>query len=114
MGNILERSGIAADLYAMMQKWLGGLNGGLAVGTIFVCTIFAALVGVSGADPLNLIGILTPGDRVPAVAANRIVYRDGVPVAARVAGAVTYYHLGPDGQPASDDQREAVLKALRG
>ncbi|MCH8190494.1 MAG: DEAD/DEAH box helicase, partial [Chloroflexi bacterium] len=54
------------------------------------------LVGVSGADPLNLVGILTPGDRVPAVAANRIVYRDGVPIAARVAGAVTYYPSGPD------------------
>ncbi|MCH8195962.1 MAG: ATP-dependent DNA helicase, partial [Chloroflexi bacterium] len=73
------------------------------------------LVGVSGADPLNLVGILTPGDRVPAVAANRIVYRDGVPVAARIAGAVTYYRSGlDDGQPAPDDQREAVLKALRG
>jgi ATP-dependent helicase Lhr and Lhr-like helicase len=39
------------------------------------------LVAVSGADPLNLVGILTPGDALPAVAANRILYRDGVPVA---------------------------------
>ena len=49
MGAMLERSGIASDLYAMMQKWLGAVRGGLAVGTIFVCTIFAALMGVSGA-----------------------------------------------------------------
>jgi ATP-dependent Lhr-like helicase len=40
-------------------------------------------VAVSGADPLNLVGILTPGDAVPAVAANRILYRDGVPVAVK-------------------------------
>lgn len=44
------------------------------------------LVAVSGADPLNLVGIVTPGDRVPALAGNRVVYRDGVPLAARIAG----------------------------
>ncbi len=66
------------------------------------------LVTVNGADPLNLVGIIAPGERVPAVASNRIVYRDGVPVAARIAGAVTYY------QDVPDSEREAVLKALRG
>ncbi len=54
MGAMLERSGIASDLYAMMQKWLGAVRGGLAVGTIFVCTIFAALVGVSGAATVTM------------------------------------------------------------
>jgi ATP-dependent Lhr-like helicase len=39
------------------------------------------LVSLSGADPLNLIGIATPGDRVAALSGNRILYRDGVPVA---------------------------------
>ena len=34
---------------------------------------------VSGCDPLNLAGILTPGERVPAVLGNRVVFRDGVP-----------------------------------
>jgi ATP-dependent Lhr-like helicase len=38
------------------------------------------LVAISGADPLNLVGILTPGDAVAAVATNRVLYRDGVPV----------------------------------
>jgi ATP-dependent Lhr-like helicase len=42
-----------------------------------------ALVSVSGADPLNLVGIITPGDVVPALTPNRILYRDGVPVAVR-------------------------------
>ena len=38
------------------------------------------LVAVSGADPLNLVGILTPGDALPALSSNRVLYRDGVPV----------------------------------
>ncbi|HEU5260876.1 MAG TPA: DEAD/DEAH box helicase [Gemmatimonadales bacterium] len=38
------------------------------------------LAAVSGADPLNLVGIVTPGDTVPALATNRILYRDGIPV----------------------------------
>jgi ATP-dependent Lhr-like helicase len=40
------------------------------------------LITISAADPLNLTGIVTPGDRLRAVTANRIVYRDGVPLAA--------------------------------
>jgi len=38
------------------------------------------LIAVSGADPLNLVGILTPGDAVPALTTNRILFRDGVPI----------------------------------
>ncbi|HET9705550.1 MAG TPA: DEAD/DEAH box helicase [Vicinamibacterales bacterium] len=37
-------------------------------------------ITISAADPLNLSGIVTPGDRVAAVASTRITYRDGVPV----------------------------------
>ncbi len=43
-------------------------------------------VRLSAADPLNLVGITSPGGRVPAVTDNAVLYRDGVPVAARVAG----------------------------
>jgi ATP-dependent Lhr-like helicase len=46
------------------------------------------LVAISAADPLNLVGIVTPGDRVPALAANRIVYEDGIPLAVLEAGEV--------------------------
>ncbi len=46
------------------------------------------LVGISAADPLNLTGIVTPGDRIPALTSNRILYRDGVPVLAREAGQI--------------------------
>jgi ATP-dependent Lhr-like helicase len=46
------------------------------------------LVSVGGADPLNLTGILTPGERIPGLTSNRILYRDGVPVLAKEAGQV--------------------------
>ena len=38
------------------------------------------MVTLSAVDPLNLVGILSPGERVPAVPGNRVTYRDGVPV----------------------------------
>ena len=40
-----------------------------------------SLISLSGADPLNLAGILTPGPRLPALTGNRVLYRDGIPVA---------------------------------
>lgn len=45
-------------------------------------------VTISGADPLNLTGILTPGRRVASTTANRVLLRAGVPVAALEAGEV--------------------------
>jgi ATP-dependent Lhr-like helicase len=64
---------------------------------------------ISGADPLNLTGIVTPGERVAAVARNRILYRNGIPVAVQAAGEFTW--LGePD--PAKEwAARNALLKA---
>jgi ATP-dependent Lhr-like helicase len=41
----------------------------------------AQWTAVSGTDPLNLIGILTPGGRVPAISTNRVLYRGGNPSA---------------------------------
>ena len=48
------------------------------------------LVLVSACDPLNLLGTLLPGAKVPAVIGNRLLYRDGVPVATWVAGRYAY------------------------
>ena len=45
------------------------------------------LISISAADPLNLTGILTPGERIPALTTNRILYRDGLPVGIQLAGA---------------------------
>jgi ATP-dependent Lhr-like helicase len=40
-----------------------------------------SLVSVSGADPLNLAGILTPGPKLASLTGNRVLYRDGIPLA---------------------------------
>ncbi|HEY0197405.1 MAG TPA: ATP-dependent DNA helicase, partial [Rhodanobacter sp.] len=46
------------------------------------------LVCLSGSDPLNLVGTVLVGDKVPALASSRVLYRDGIPVAALIAGKV--------------------------
>ncbi len=48
-------------------------------------------VSLSGADPLNLAGILTPGPRLAALTGNRIVYRDGLPVATLASGKLGFW-----------------------
>jgi ATP-dependent Lhr-like helicase len=45
---------------------------------------------LSAADPLNLVGIITPGGRVPATRANRVLFLDGRPIAARESGMVRW------------------------
>jgi hypothetical protein len=45
---------------------------------------------VSAADPLNLIGVITPDARVPATRANRIAFLDGLPIAARESKSVRW------------------------
>ena len=49
-----------------------------------------ALAVVAGCDPLNLTGVVLPGERVPAVVGNRILLRGGVPVATRVGGELRF------------------------
>jgi len=51
---------------------------------------FNELVSVSAADVLNLVGIVTPGARVPVQGENRVLYRDGVPLAVQVAEEVRF------------------------
>ena len=47
-------------------------------------------VSLSGTDPLNLVGVLTPGLRLASLTANRLVYRNGIPVAALSGGSVQF------------------------
>jgi len=47
-----------------------------------------ALEVVSACDPLNLAGIVTPGERVPSQPGNRVVFCDGVPVASLEKGVI--------------------------
>jgi ATP-dependent Lhr-like helicase len=65
------------------------------------------LVAISGADPLNLAGILTPGGRVASIASNRLLLRDGVPIASLEAGAV---HSWPT---ESTESPELISRSLR-
>ena len=47
-------------------------------------------VALSAADPLNLVGTVLPGARVPSLASNRIVYRDGAVVATLAGGTIEW------------------------
>jgi tripartite ATP-independent transporter DctM subunit len=60
MGMVLEQSGISKSLYEVMYRWFGGLRGGLAVGTVIICMIFAAMCGVSGAATVSMGVIALP------------------------------------------------------
>ena len=60
MGIILQHSGIAENLYNMMYKWIGGLRGGLAIGTVIICTVFAAMAGISAAATVSMGVIALP------------------------------------------------------
>jgi tripartite ATP-independent transporter DctM subunit len=54
MSSILEYSGIAADIYDTANKWVGGIQGGLASASVVACTIIAALTGSGGTGVLTL------------------------------------------------------------
>jgi ATP-dependent Lhr-like helicase len=65
------------------------------------------LIAISGADPLNLAGILIPGPRIAAITAHRILLRDGIPVAALKAGQVTAL------EGHTEEQDRVIERALR-
>jgi len=71
----------------------------------------AALITISACDPLNLSGILESGERIRATAANKIVYRDGVAVAAMEGDYIR--QLGA-GDAAGAGDASAVTYALTG
>ena len=65
-------------------------------------------VSLCAADPLNLLGILTPGARLPALAGNRVLYRDGLPIATLGGGEVRFLEaLDPAAQW---EARNALLR----
>lgn len=57
MAMILQASGMADDLFKCMRLWSGGMPGGLAMGVVFVCTIIAAMSGISATGVVTM-GIL--------------------------------------------------------
>ena len=64
------------------------------------------LITLSAADPLNLQGILTPGPRIASLTASRILFRNGLPIAALEAGEIRKVSEAD----VSDSQIETALR----
>jgi ATP-dependent Lhr-like helicase len=65
-------------------------------------------LSLSGTDPLNLVGILTPGPKLAALAGNRLLYRDGLPIALLAGGEVEFLETL---DPATEwEARKALLR----
>jgi tripartite ATP-independent transporter DctM subunit len=54
MANILKFSGLADELYEMVYRWFGPIRGGLAMGTVVICAIFAAMAGISSVATVSM------------------------------------------------------------
>jgi tripartite ATP-independent transporter DctM subunit len=57
MGAMFEASGIASRLFDAIHMWTRRVPGGLAVGTVIMCVIFAATSGIVGATE-TVVGLL--------------------------------------------------------
>jgi tripartite ATP-independent transporter DctM subunit len=57
MGTMLDASGVAETAFGVLNQWLKKFRGGLGVGTILLCTMFAACTGVVGAS-VTAMGLL--------------------------------------------------------
>jgi ATP-dependent Lhr-like helicase len=68
-------------------------------------------IAISGTDPLNLTGIITPGKRVPAHTGNRILYRRGMPVALYISRQVQF--LGEVDPKTEWELRQTLLRQQR-
>lgn len=60
MGILLERSGIAEALFETIHRWSGPIRGGIAMGVVVICVLFAAMTGVSAAATLTMGVIALP------------------------------------------------------
>ena len=60
MANMMERAGVAEQLYTAVHIWSGRMPGGLAIGTIVACCLMAAMVGIVGAEVVTLGLIAVP------------------------------------------------------
>ena len=65
---------------------------------------------IPAADPLNLVGLLTPGARLPALTGNRVLYRDGLPLAV-LSGGETQFLQPLAGKERWDAQNALIRRA---
>jgi ATP-dependent Lhr-like helicase len=135
---LLERESFPATWYELgriYRRWeaRGEIRGGYFVGgisgeqfalpeaigqlrSIRKASRSGELIALSAADPLNLQGILTPGSRIAALTTNRILFLDGLPIAALEAGEIRKFATASPSSgtladvPVSDLQIEAALK----
>jgi ATP-dependent Lhr-like helicase len=77
-------AGFSGEQFALPEA-VGALRGARREGAAAEACV------ICGADPLNLAGFLTPGKKVPALHGNRLLLRDGLPVAAWIAGEAHYF-----------------------
>jgi tripartite ATP-independent transporter DctM subunit len=54
MANQLKFSGMGDDLYEMVYRWMGRVPGGLAIGTVMICALFAAMAGISSVATISM------------------------------------------------------------
>lgn len=54
MANLLKFSGMGDDLYEMVYRWMGRIPGGLAMGTVVICALFAAMAGISSVATISM------------------------------------------------------------
>lgn len=54
MAAIFQASGLSSRLYEIMYKWMAGVRGGLAIGTILVATLIGAMTGLAGTATVTL------------------------------------------------------------
>lgn len=60
MSQVLVISGVGRDLYDMASKWFRHFPGGLAIATIFCCTVFSAISGSSVATAVTVGAVALP------------------------------------------------------
>ena len=57
MASLLERSGVAQELFKAVHVWAGGIRGGVGVATMFMAVLIGATIGVIGGE-VTLLGII--------------------------------------------------------
>ncbi|MBI3118931.1 MAG: ATP-dependent DNA helicase, partial [Candidatus Hydrogenedentes bacterium] len=132
---LLEREPFAVSWYELgriYRRWeaRGEIRGGHFVGgvsgeqfalpeaigllrSIRKAPLTGVLITISAADPLNLQGILTPGPRVAALTGNRLLFRDGLPIAVLESGRTRHLAATPDTPPAEIENTLRIGKLAR-
>jgi tripartite ATP-independent transporter DctM subunit len=54
MANMLKFSGMGDQLYEVVYRWMGRFPGGLAIGTVIICALFAAMAGISSVATISM------------------------------------------------------------